>query len=157
MLIDIPGFSKYKIEVETRRVISYHKSEKGRVLIPHKNNNYSVYFNSNQGYTLYNELGRSYYSIEFIDKLIDNHIQITSYSPKTLVKSDEEIMKRDEYIIGTISNVSGMFSASATPVRHLDIAAAKVEAERLAIKDSTKKFIVLKVEGIASTPKVIWQ
>ena len=62
-----------------------------------------------------------------------------------------------KYIIGSLNKKTGEFSTRPNPARQNTLASAQREAERLAKVDTDKKFVVLRVEGIASVADVIWE
>jgi hypothetical protein len=166
MLIDIPCFPKYKLDTNTMKVISYQKDDEGKYLVQVRMQHaythpyqYSMSYNDMYGYTLYNELGKKYFSLTYFYNLAgQHHNKLINNTPRVRVKVNEDsIMKINEYIIGSISKVSGMFSTAATPMIYANVELAKIEAERLAIKDHTKKYVVLKVEGIAKVASTVWE
>jgi len=61
-------------------------------------------------------------------------------------------IKSGGYIVASVKKSNNEFSASNHPAFHFARNLAVAEAERLAANDSSKKFIVLYVEGIAAIP-----
>lgn len=57
----------------------------------------------------------------------------------------KEVVRNQQFIIGTMNKVTGVFSISEAPVVHPTALEADNEAKRLASLDSSKIFIVLKI------------
>ena len=58
------------------------------------------------------------------------------------------------YIIGSV--VGANYSFSTTPKIHATLSLAKAEAERLAKGNTTKRFVVVKIEGTVQATGVAW-
>lgn len=76
---------------------------------------------------------------------------------ETKRKSISGVPYTGEYIVGCISKANGLFSTSPQPARHLTESSARQEAARLANVSKEKKFVVMKVCGIASVEDVTWE
>lgn len=76
---------------------------------------------------------------------------------RTMFLEREYIMNKGQYIVGSLQKSNGAFSASPSPVTHKTLADAQAEAQRLAIMYTTKRFVVLKVEGIVHATTVTWE
>ncbi len=102
------------------------------------------------GFQLSTNGKRKFLFIEEIQKLIDKHTKNKE------VKMNTTTMK-NRYIIGSVNKINGLFSTTSNPALHETFNIAKAEAARLANLDKDKKFVVLKVEAIASIQEVVWE
>lgn len=152
-LICIKGFPAYHLETDTLKVISYHKSLLGKYR--------SMEFNDRgqHGYTLYNDGHKEWFSLEKLRGVVELHklkgmVQNMNTGARASVGGP---VKAGYWIVGSLSKASNTFSASANPALHTSLTNAKTEAARLAAADKTKKFVVLKVEALATVADVSWE
>jgi hypothetical protein len=145
----IPGFPMYSLEVNangTANVISRHKDPLGRLLKP------CSYNGITSAYKLYEKGSPRVFTMPELRSVVERE------KLKSLRNAiNGESMQSGQYIVGSIHKNNGTFSASPNPAVHLSISAAKAEAARLAGISKEKKFVVLKLEGIASVEEVVWR
>jgi hypothetical protein len=66
-------------------------------------------------------------------------------------------MFKDKFIVGSINKATGVWSISSSPALHDSLYMAQREALRLAAINTDKKFVVLRVSGIAASQNVVWE
>lgn len=146
-LICIKGFPAYHLETETLKVISYHKTCEGK----HR----SLEFNDRgeHGYTLYNNGHKEWFSLEKLRGSAELH----KIKGMVMPAINTGPVRRGFWIVGSMNKKTGAFSASANPSLHNTEDQAKTEAGRLAQIDKDKKFVWLKVGGLASAVDVVYE
>lgn len=68
---------------------------------------------------------------------------------------DEDKLVTGRWIVGSIDKNTERLSVSPTPKVHFSKSEAINEARRLATKDTSKKFVALKLDGIARAADVV--
>jgi hypothetical protein len=63
---------------------------------------------------------------------------------------------KGKFLVGSIQKATGFFSMTSNPARHATREFARAEAARLAKIDSSKMFVVLNVQDIASFQDIVW-
>lgn len=69
--------------------------------------------------------------------------------------SAENRIKTGHWIVGSL--IRNSFSTSNNPETHKSELEARIEAQRLATQEPTKKFVVLEVKGIVSISQHVWE
>jgi hypothetical protein len=141
-IIDIPGYTKYKLVINSEKrevdVISFQIRPEGYVLTP------TAYTQKELGYNLWEDGTKTFFPISYFKQLKKDFIMNT------------DNVKREVWIVGSVCKTTDEFSVSRRPVVHDSKALARAEAERLAHASSSKKFVVLKVEGTVEVKQIVW-
>jgi hypothetical protein len=140
----------YRLIPDTLHVVSFYKDKDGRLLTPFRHEGFL-------GYHLWAGGSRTFFSTEKLRAIVERNklkrMREEMYS-KTSISG---VVKTGDYIVGSINKQTGAFSTSSAPARHLSLASAKQEAARLAGIDKSKRYVVMKMEAIASVEEVVWQ
>lgn len=150
--LDILGYPKYLLNPTNMAVLSFHVFREGKYL------QMTVDKDRNPGYKLYNDGISKFYSIQELNTIVErNKLRKIREEMNTTKTSVSGALQTGDWMIGSITKATGVFSAAQGPARHLNEYSARKEAERLAGIDKSKKFVVLKVAGIASVSDINWE
>lgn len=140
----IPGYPAYVYDTEKEEVISYKAGLDQPKTLKWRNvkGQLSVKLYDSSGLGIGTEMSK--FKIRFsIQEAID-------------AKQKEKSMKRGKFIVGSIEKSTGNVSFSKKPKEHdFQVDAAK-EAERLAIIDTNKSYVVAEIKGVVSVSGVSW-
>jgi hypothetical protein len=147
-LIEIEGYPKYRLEMETLKVVSYYKDPHGRYRAPEFDDR------GRRGYRLFRNGRSEFFSCDTLNRFVVLHKLKGKLNMRTSVNG---VVRTGDWIIGSMTKDTGVFSMSTYPARHPSESSAKTEAARLAAVDKTKKFVVLKIAGMAAVQEVVWE
>lgn len=147
-LIEIKGYPMYRLETETLKVVSFYKDPRGKYRAPEMDDM------GRRGFRLYRNGKSEFFSCDRLNGFVELH----KLKGKTFVKTSVGgVVKTGDYVVASMAKDTGVFSMSTFPARHPTEASAKAEVARLAAIDKTKKFVWLKVGGMASVQEVVWE
>lgn len=146
-LVDIPGFPRYKLRPSDMNVISYCQVPSGYTLKV-QNNGYGAL-----GYRMWADGKDKFFTLNDLLVIVERDKLMKEVSKMNAGGT----VKSGEYIVGSINKSTKELSTSQFPARHSTLLEAKNEAGRLANLHKERKFVVLKVEAIASVENVTWE
>lgn len=150
--IDIPGFPDYKLDPKTLKVVSFHYSRNGKQRSLGQNE-IGV-----DGYRLYNNGNNRFFTLDELRGTVElQKIKLSLKEKNKMTNIAIGVPASGDYIIGSLSKMDGRLSFKEFPAKHKTLPAAKSEAARLAQSFKDKKFIIVKVESIASVSDVVWE
>jgi hypothetical protein len=152
----IYGFPQYEISVgkslDDIEVISYHYSRAGKIRKHNIDDQYRI------GYRLYNNGKTKFITVDELKRIVNVERAKAAVRVNSPMKTSVGgVVQTGDWIVGSITKIGGMFSMSSAPARHPTKDSAKAEAARLAAIDKQKKFVVMKIEAMASTQDVNWE
>lgn len=151
-LYDIPGWPPYKVRSSDLQVLSFHSQKSGYALQLCKRN--ETYNRREDGYSLYYQGDRGYVTVSELRNIVEVN-QRKKEMPQ--YASARGGLKSGDLIIGSYTKDSKAVSFSPNPMVQDNLASAKVEAARLASLEKSKKFVVVRVEAVASAADINWE
>lgn len=154
-LIPIKGFPMYRLVMDTLKIVSFHKDP-----INGKYRSLEMNDRCQYGYHLYNNGKKKFFTLDMLKgevELFKLKELMNAMWPDTKKTSTSGVVATGDWIVGSINKNSGVFSTTSTPAKHLTRESARTEAARLASLDKTKKFVVLKIDSIASANEINWE
>lgn len=151
--IAVPGFPMYELQKDDLKILSFHKCSSGRY------RSLECTDTGLMGYTLYNNGKRKFFSMNDLIAIIelDKIKNVLVKKGNKMVQAKVGVPMKGDYVIGSLSKMNGGLSFSEFPAKHMTLDQAKTEATRLATTHKDRKFIIMKVEAIASTTDVVWE
>lgn len=92
-----------------------------------------------------------------------NKEQIRAYIERDKLKTIANSMRnlpalqKGQFLIASVCKKNGNLNTSESHRIHLNIDDAREESERLAMSNSSKKYIILQVRGICSNEGLVWE
>lgn len=150
--IEIPGWPKYRLIPGTLEVVSYYKSKRGKKICLYK----AFGDRTKDCYSLWKDRKSHLVSIDALREIARKHFMKKETVMTTHING-KPVIKRFKFIIGSQNKETGLVSISPEPAQHDTETIAANEASRLAKCYPEKKFVVMKVIGVAAVADVVWE